>query len=442
MEESNYWTRLSRKRISRRALLAAGGTTALGAAAATVVGCGGSNGNGNGNGDTDSGPIPSRTPQAYGTPKPGGSITQGRLLNALGIDPHIDLTALDIDLRLYTYLYSWKPFGEEAIYNNFAKTVEMPSPDRTEFIFNLHEGVKIQSQSDNPAAGDELTSEDVKQSFIRRGTAITAPDKRFPLRISGTSAPDATALGAALQTPDPYTFRFKMSRPFVPAHREMSNPTWAIVPAKVIEKFGAFQAGGLGQKAWGSGPFMLSEFRGTERIILKRHPEYFLNPKPWVDEIRYIIITEPQSLLAAFDSGQHDINGAIMNKAQAEERMKKGNLIVVKAPTRFYPVIHFKTHETQPFSDVRVREAIDLGIDRDEIIDLIWDGEGNYNGPVQWLMARFALPQDELRTAQPYDPQKAKQLLAAAGYEDGLEAKLKIPRVPGAPFIADLSSLL
>jgi peptide/nickel transport system substrate-binding protein len=249
-------------------------------------------------------------------------------------------------------------------------------------------------------------------------------------------------LGAALQTPDPYTFRFKMSRPFVPAHREMSNPTWAIVPAKVIEKFGTFQAGGLGQKAWGSGPFMLSEFRGTERIILKRHPEYFLNPRPWLDEIRYIIITEPQSLLAAFDSRQHDINGAIMRKAQAEERMKKQDLIVVKAPTRFYPVIHFKTHETQPFSDIRVREAIDLGIDRDEIIDLIWDGEGNYNGPVQWLMARFALPQDELRTAQPYDPEKAKQLLAAAGYEDGLEAKMKIPRVPGAPFIADLSSLL
>jgi peptide/nickel transport system substrate-binding protein len=89
-----------------------------------------------------------------------------------------------------------------------------------------------------------------------------------------------------------------------------------------------------------------------------------------------------------------------------------------------------------------VREAIDLGIDRDEIIDLIWDGEGNYNGPVQWLMARFALPQDELRQAQPYDPQKARDLLAAAGYEGGLEARMKIPRVPGAPFIADLAALL
>ncbi|MGH8248607.1 MAG: ABC transporter substrate-binding protein, partial [Gammaproteobacteria bacterium] len=334
MEESNYWTRSAHgKRISRRALLSAGGTVALGAAAAAVVGCGGGNGNGNGNGETGGTPKP----QVYGTPKPGGSITQGRLLNALGIDPHIDLTALDIDLRLYSYLYSWKPFAEEAIYNNFAETVEMPSPDHTEFIFNLRKGVKIQSQSDNPAAGEELNSTDVRESFVRRGTAITAPDKRFPLRISGTTTPDPNALRAALQTPDPYTFSFKLRSPFVPAHREMSNPTWAIVPAKVIEKFGTFQFGGLGQKAWGSGPFQLSEFRGTERIILKRHPEYFLNPKPWLDSINYLIITEPQSLLAAFDSGQHDVTGALMRKAQAQERAKKEQFIVVKAPTRFYP---------------------------------------------------------------------------------------------------------
>jgi peptide/nickel transport system substrate-binding protein len=441
MEDSNYWTRLSRKRISRRTLLGASATTALGASLAAVVGCGGGNDNGGGSNTNGGGPVGTSEPQVYGPPVQGGTIVQGRLLNVLGIDPHIDLTGLDIDMRLYSYLYSWKPFEEKAIFNNYALSVEMPSPDQTEFIFNLRPGVKIQPQDDNPAKGEVLTSTDVKESWVRRGTAITAPDKRFPLRISGTTSPDANALRAALQTPDPNTFSFKMSSPFVPAFREMSNPTWAIVPAKVIEKYGSsFTFGGLGQKAWGSGPFMLNEFRGTERIILKRHPEYFLNPRPWVDEIRYIIITEPQSLLAAFDSGQHDINGALMNKAQAEERMKKKDLIVVKAPTRFYPVIHFKIRP--PFDDIRVREALDLAIDRDEIIDLIWDGEGNYNGPVQWLLARFSLPQDELRAAMPYDPQKAKQLLSAAGYDSGIEAKMKIPRVPGAPFIADLSSLL
>jgi peptide/nickel transport system substrate-binding protein len=316
----------------------------------------------------------------------------------------------------------------------------MPADDHTEFIFKLRSGVKIQPQEKNPAKGEELTSADVKASFIRRGTAITAPDKRFPLRISGTTSPDPVALAAALQTPDAYTFQFKMNKPFVPAFREMSNATWAIVPEKVIEEYGTFQESGLGQNAFGSGPFMLDEFRGQERIILKRHPEYFLSPRPWLDEIRYIIITEPQSLLAAFDSGQHDVNGAIMNRAQAEDRMKKGKFNIVTVPTRFYPVIHFKIRP--PFDDIRVREALDLALDRQEMIDLIWDGEGNYNGPVQWLQERFSLAQDELRASMPYDPLKARQLLSAAGYEGGVEAKMKIPRVPGAPIIADLSSLI
>ena len=143
MDESNYWTRWNRRRVSRRALLSGSATAALGGAAALVVGCGGGNGNGNGNGE----PGASRAPQEYGTPVQGGSITQGRLLNALGIDPHIDLTALDIDARIYSYLYSWQPFGEKAIFNNYAESVEMPAPDATEFIFKLRPGVKIQSQT-------------------------------------------------------------------------------------------------------------------------------------------------------------------------------------------------------------------------------------------------------------------------------------------------------
>ena len=436
MEESSYWARVNRRRLSRRSLLAAGRTTALGAAAAAVVGCG-----------SDGGTAWTRTKATpfggeEGAPIPGGSVTYGRLLNVLGVDPHLDLTGLDIDFLLYSYLFSWKPTTEEAVFNNFAESVEIPNPDQTEFIFKLRPGVKVQPQSDNPAKGEELTSTDVKETFIRRGTALTAPDKRFPLRISGTRDPDANALRAALQAPDPYTFSFKMSSPFVPAFREMSNPTWAIVPAKVIERYGqSFQQGGLSNKSYGSGPFMVTEFRGSERIILERHPEYFLSPRPWLNEMRYIVISEPQSLLAAFDSGQHDVNGAIMNKAQAEDRMKKKDKFVIgKVPTRFYPVVHFKIRP--PFDDIRVREAFDLALDRDEMISLIWDGEGNYNGPVQWLQARFSLPQDELRTAMPYDPEKARQLLAAAGYENGFEAKMKIPRVPGAPLIADLSSLI
>ncbi len=408
MDKPNYWDRLNRKRISRRALLSAGGAAALGLAAGAIAGCGGGS----------SGPTrPARTPGPLGSPVAGGSITQGRLITALGIDPHVDLTALDIDQRLYSYMYSWRPNAEEVILNNLV--LEMEIPDPTTFLYKLRPGVRIHPGGDWDE--DELISEDYKKSFERRGTAISAPDKRFPKRI------------VKMETPDDYTFNVYLSRPFAPAVRELANPTWAIISRKVIEKYPQ-----LSQKAFGTGPFMLEELRGSERIVLKKFPNYFLNPpRPYLDGITYIIIPDNSSSLTAFKSGQHDVNGAFLQKPEAEDLMKDGNFTVVKAPWLFYPVIHLKVHPTRPFYDIRVREAIDLALDRDEFMRLNQDGEGNYNGPIQWAQTKWALPQEELRAFYKYDPQRAKQLLAEAGYPDGFSVKMKIPKLVGPTFIAD-----
>src|SRR5574341_2183241 len=238
MEQSNYWQRLAQRRLTRRRLLAAGGVTALGAGAAMVVGCGGGGGS---SGVTLKTPDPAH-PDA---PIPGGDVTFGRVLNVLGVDPHIDLTGFDIDALVYSTLYSWQSYGEEIVLNNLASDFEQPDPEHLEFIFTLRQGVKVHPIG--PAAGEEMTSEDCKQSFIRRGTSLTAPDKRFPNFISGVPT-DKTALTAALETPDRYTFRFTMAQPFVPSIREMANPTWAIVPAKVLEEY---KGRGLSQHAFG-----------------------------------------------------------------------------------------------------------------------------------------------------------------------------------------------
>jgi len=429
MEQPNYWQRLARKRLTRRRLLAAGGMTALGAGAAMVVGCSG--------GSTASSvarktPVPGSSP---GAPIPGGDVTYGRLLNVLGIDPHLDLTGLDIDFLLYSYLYSWRPYKETMVLNNLAEDFEQPDPEHLEFIFTLRKGVKCHPIG--PSAGEEITSEDVKQSFIRRGTSLTAPDKRFPNKISGKVA-DKDALAAALETPDKYTFRFKMSEPFVPAIREMANPTWAIVPAKVLEEY---RGKGLSQDAFGSGPFMLEEFKGNERIVLRRHPEYFLSPRPWLDTITYIVITETTSLYSAFKSRKHDVNGAILTRDQFDELSKDTeNFFTATAPTLFYPVIHMKMKA--PWTDVRVREAVDLALNRDEMIQTIQDGLGNYNGPIQWPQQKWALPQSELREFYQYNPEKARQLLQEAGLDGGINVRMKLPKVEGATFIAQTANLI
>jgi peptide/nickel transport system substrate-binding protein len=422
MAESQYWNRFWRRRISRRALLGAGAVTAVGAASAAVIGCNGDDGNGNVGGTTPG----AGSPVASGTPRRGGSITQGRLLEAQGIDPHIDFTGFDIDMLVYTYLYSWRDSVKEIVLNNFVTDAELPDP--LHYNFTLRRGIK--SAPVGPAADEELTSRDCYESFIRRGTSISAPDRRYPQRFLPEN-------GGRLETPDPYTFNITLTRPFVPALQDMANFTWAIVPAKVIDTYGTR----LSQAAFGSGPFMLDEFRGSERIVLKRNPNFFLNPRPWLDEIKKIVITEGSSLLAAFKSGQHDINGAVLMKEEAEELMEDGRFDVDKFPSLFYPVIHMKVIRP-PFNDIKVRQAINLALDRDDWINVISDSQGFYNGPIQWAQTNWALPQDELRAFYRHDPERAKQLLAEAGFPNGLSVKMKLPRLTGAIIVQEMAVLI
>lgn len=417
MEESNYWKRVFRKRLSRRTVLVGGATAALGTAGLALVGCK-SGGEGGG---PPAAASPGASPAVNLTPKAGGDLIQGRGVNVLGIDPHVDLTGLDIDALLYSYLYSWAPGREEQVFNNLATTFEQPDPEHLEFIFTLRPGVKI--HPGGPAAGEEMTSTDVVESFKRRGTAITAPDKRFPNRIDH------------FETPDPYTFKFVMKRPFVPAIREMANATWAIVPAKAIEAY----PNGFSQIGFGSGPFMLDSFRGAERIVLKKHPEYFLAPRPYLDSITHIVITENSSLLAAFRSGDHDVNGAFLDKSTAEDLIENPNVVVNKQPSLFYPVLHLKIKP--PFDDIRVRKAINIGIDRDEILEVIQSGEGEYNGPIQWPQTKWALPQEELRAFYKYDLQQARGLLEEAG-QGNLTFKMKLPKLTGPSVVGDIAAVI
>jgi peptide/nickel transport system substrate-binding protein len=410
MEQPNYWQRLQAKRLSRRRLLMAGGTAALGGVAALAVGCGG---------------------DGVAKPGRGGNVTFGRLVNVLAVDPHIDLTGLDVDRLVYSYLYDWNPIGDEIIFNNLAESLEMP--DQLEFIFTLRPGF-MTHPGDYPGADEEITSEDVRQSFLRRGSSITAPDKRFPYAIAGGR--DKTLLDAALQAPDRYTFRFRMAEPFVPAIREMARPNWAIVPAKVIDEFRL----GLSQRAHGSGPFMLEELRGNERVVLRRHPNYFHKGCPHLDTITYAIITDNAQLLEAFESGAHDVNGAVLTRDWYDAHKDDSRFSTSRANDRTMPVIQFKVRKP-PFDDPKVREAIDLSLDREAFINTILGGEGNYNGPVPWSMQRWALPQEELRAFYGFDPARAKALLMEAGYGDGFGVKWKVPK-GGTPVIQDIASLV
>ena len=408
--------------MSRRTILGVGATTALGGAAALTVGCNGGSSSGTG-----------ATPDPNATPGPGGSITWGRPVTVGGIDPHVDLTGLDIDSLLYSYLYSWAPGAEATIFNNLATSLEMP--EVTNFIFSLREGVH-NAPAGSDFDGEDIDSEACKESFVRRGTSITAVDKRFPRKIAGST--DPAMLRPALQTPDKYTFSFDMAEPFVPAVREMANATWAMISPGVAENAPQLQ---LSRNAYGSGPFMLEEFVGNERIVVTRNPDYFIQGRPYLDQITYVIITDNSSLLAAFKNGQHDVSGAILVREDFDEFDADPAVAVARAPSLFYPVVHMNVRR-DPYDDIRVREALNISINRDLIIELAQSGEGQYGGPIQWPQVKWALPAERLNSFYKRDVTKAKQLMEAAGRADGFTALLKTPRLPGVNVINDIARII
>ena len=411
----------NKRRLSRRAFLSVGATAVCGTGAALVFGCDG--------GGPSATQAPSSTGAGGARPRSGGQMTIGRLLPlpVLSLDPHLDDAAQDITELMYSRLYRWDETNQSAIFNDLATAVEIPDPDHTQFIFTLRPGVKIHSIPGNPASGGEITSEDCKQSFIRRGTSITASDKRLALAIAGTNHPDPTAIGVALQTPDPHTFSFKLSHPLAGAMRQMAQLQWAIVPATVIDLYAQdTESAGLTDGAYGSGPFMLAHSVVSDRIVLLRHPYYFLNPRPWLEQIVFKVEPDREGLLSGLRSGRYDAVSPAISNDEYVKLKDDDRLIATRSPAGFYPCLQLRMQA--PFTDLRVRQAIDLALHRDNFVDSLWHGEAEYNGPVPWAIGFWALPRDEVRNSYPHDPARARSLLEEAGYADGFQAGMKFPK--------------
>ncbi|MDP2949997.1 MAG: ABC transporter substrate-binding protein [Chloroflexota bacterium] len=398
MEPANYWQRLARRRMSRRRLLQAGAAAALGGVALAVVGCEG--------GKEGGGPAPSPT-LAAGEPKYGGVLRFGYGTDPVGLDPHQDIAALSVMAKMYSYLYHVGA-GSQAVMN-LADSME--HPDDNTYLFRLKQNARFQPKP--PVDGREITAEDVRYSFQRRSSALVSIDLRFPQIID------------KLEAVDNYTFRLTTKRPFAPTFYEMANNTWAIVPKEAVEQFGD-----LKQNPISGGPYMLKRFVRAERVEMEKNPNFYFPGRPYLDGLEYIVIPDDSALLAAFQSKQHDINGATLNALRVRELRKNEEITIIERPDLYYPVLWVKTGKA-PFNDIRVRQAIDLAIDRQEIIDKIFFGEAKINGPIAWGHDFWALSQEELQAAYTYDPEGARRLLAEANYPDGFTVTLKTANNPG-----------
>jgi peptide/nickel transport system substrate-binding protein len=308
-------------------------------------------------------------------------------------------------------------------------------PSDTTYVFKLRRGVKWHNKP--PVNGRELTADDVVFS-VNHFLTVKGNANAYMLK----SVDKVEAL-------DKYTVKFTLKEPFVWFLDMLSNPhAVAIVAKEVLDKHGDF-------KKWesvvGTGPWMLDAYRPNVSLSYVRNPSYFIAGQPYIDRVEATVDEDNASRIAAFLSGKYDLGwefpGTInrVDWVQIKDtlKQKRPKLQTVEFPSPVMTHISMRADQ-KPFSDVRVRHAMSLAIDRKAIIEAVFEGVGAMNPPVPAGLREWSVPFDKLGEGAKYyrhDPAEAKRLLAAAGYPNGFPGTMCFTNY-GSTILVDLMQLV
>ncbi|MDI2098728.1 ABC transporter substrate-binding protein [Ruicaihuangia caeni] len=246
--------------------------------------------------------------------------------------------------------------------------------------------------------GEDVTADDVVYTFKRFF------DEELP---PANSLPFLTADG--VEKVDDTTVRFNLEYPTVVLPDALTSPTMAIVP----EGFDP-------EKPIGSGPFVLANHDPGSRVSFDANDEYFQDGQPGVDTLEFISFPDSNAMVNALVGGQIDVASS----------MDPSLVPVVEAGGDGYKVFNYPTSGTltwqmnvaqKPFDDVKVRQALRLAVDRQQIIDQVYDGYATLGNDI---FSPFDEGYDDGLPQRERDIEQAKSLLAEAGYPDGVDVEL------------------
>lgn len=315
------------------------------------------------------------------------------------------------------------------------------SDDATVWTFKIRKGVKFHNdECFDGGEGRELTAQDIKWSFDNICTA-TPHNQGYPVTFKGRvkgadeyyqSTLDKKPLEggvSGVKALDDHTIEVTLAKPFAGFLNILATQYCFVFPKEALAKYGE---DGMRAKTVGTGPFMLKTVKEGEAVIMERNPNYWAkdehgNQLPYVDAVRFSFIKEKKQELLEFRKGNLDlifriptenINDILGELDNAKEN-KPFELQVTPAMNIFY---YGLLHATKPFDDKRVCLAFNYAIDRQKIVDYTLKGEGiaAVHGivPPAASFASKGYNFNDLK-GYTYDPDKAKKLLAEAGYPEG-----------------------
>ena len=403
-----YWDSLTRSRLSRRGLLRGSAVGVAGLAGAAILGCG------DDDDDDDATSAPNGAGPTVDAAKGGGILRMPDLAPPDVFDPAQTLHTVSMSFGTTTALTGLLYYNDDGVVVDHMSN--MPEqPDDVTYVFTLKPGIFWHDLE--PANGRAFTAEDAVFGLERFTEDV-------PGFIWGSSLNAVTKFEAI----DDVTFRLTTSEPFAPLLSALANDFAMMVNREMREKVGD-DGLKLYENLLGTGPFIRSEHIPNVSNELVRNPNYFNNPRPYLDGMRFDLITDRVARLAAFRSKQIDMS-RLWSGFRGEERDSLLDQFGddVAWGTRVSDAFgnnQFNVKEP-PFDDIRVRQAFHLAIDRQAITA----GDRIISGPIPQALPFWAIPPDELESRPGYrqpkdqDLVEAKRLLDGAGHAGGLKVKM------------------
>lgn len=355
----------------------------------------------------------------------GSTITVTYKDDIATLDPAIgyDWQNFSMIKAIFDGLMDYEP-GTAKLRPGLAESYEI-SPDGKVFTFKLRDGVKFHN-------GRTMTAEDVKYSFERTVNPSTqSPGAGFLGSIEGFEAMQggtATEL-SGVKIVDPKTVEVTLSRPDATFLSVMALNFSFIVPKEEVEKSGA----DFGRNPVGTGAFKLAEWTLGQRLRLEKNPDYYREGAPKLDGINFEIGQEPVVSLLRVQNGEVDVPGDGIPPAKFREVMgNPAEAAQVVEGVQLHTGYITMNVKAAPFDDLKVRQAVNMAINKDRIVQIINGRATPANQPLPPTMPGYVHNFEGYK----YDVEAAKKLLAEAGHPDGFETELFVANVDPQPRIA------
>lgn len=261
------------------------------------------------------------------------------------------------------------------------------SDDSDEFTFTLREGVLFHN-------GETVTVEDVIYSINR---AVELGDAGLAVISSVEAADDKTVVIKTSEPSSELLAYLTLTAAIIP---DGSDPTKDVI---------------------GTGPFKFVSRSAQESVVVERFDDYW-GDKAFLKQVSFKILENSETLVLSLKSGAIDF-AAHLTAAQANEL---GDEFTILEGTMNLVQALYLNNAVKPFDDVRVRQALCYAVDKQEIMDFVSEGRGTKLGSsIYPAFGRYFMP--ELSDYYTRDVEKAKSLLAEAGYPDGFSMTIKVP---------------